>query len=113
MGSLSDTMLGSGTGILIPVLHGELVTVLSGLDIGKTFTAVIEVEHDLTLSGDGVGMDRRAKRVIRFFAGVPRMTGQTQIQDSDGNKWRLIDDPQNGYLSTDFELEAIVPGIDT
>ena len=113
MGGLSDIMLASGAGVLIPALHGETVTVLNGPDTGKTFTAVIEVEHDLSLSGEGLGMDRRAKRIARFTDGsVPTMTGKTQIQTGDGKKWLVINDPQNGYLTTDFELQAIVAGID-
>ena len=110
---ISDMMLTGGAGVLIPSLHGETVTVLNGPDAGKTFTAVVEIEHDQTLSADGMGMDRRAKRMIRFTVGsVPRLKGKTQIQTSDGKQWWTVDDPQNGYLTTDFELQQIVPGID-
>jgi hypothetical protein len=107
VGSLSDIMLGSGAGTLIPVLHGEPVTMLSGLDAGKVYNAVIEIVPDLTISGDGLGMDRRAKRKISFFGPVPRMKGNTKLKTSDGKRYLAIDDPQNGYLATEFELQEI------
>ena len=113
MPSLSDMMLTGGAGVLIPALHGETVTVLSGPDAGKSYTAVIEVEHDIVMNGDGLGMDRRAKRFCRFTNGnIPRLRGDTQIKTSDGKKWNVVDDPQNGYLTTDFEIQQTVAGID-
>ena len=105
-------MLAAGVGTLVPTLHGETVTMLSGPDAGRTYTAVIEIVPDLTLDPSSLGMDRRAKRKISFFSAAPKVNGKTKIQDSGGNRFTVIDDPQNSYLATEFELQEIVSGID-
>ena len=107
MVSLSDIMLAGGAGTLIPALHGEPVTVLSGPSAGMVFTAVIEIVPDETISMDGMGMDRRAKRKISFFGNVPAMSGNTKIKTGDGKRYLVVDDPQNGYLATEFELQEL------
>jgi hypothetical protein len=111
--SLSDQMLAGGCASHVEAVHGEPVTVLSGPDAGKTFTAVRETEADLIVTTD-LSEDPRAKNVIRFRDGnVPRIIGQCVLKTSDGKKWHAVKAPQDGYLTTDFELREIVPGKDT
>lgn len=111
--SLSDKMLASGCALHVEAFHGEPILILTGLDQGKTFTAVRETETDQLLTTD-FGTDPRAKRVIRFRDGqpIPRISAQDKIQTEDGKKWTAVKAPQDGYLSTDFELTEIVPGVD-
>lgn len=106
MGSLSDNLLADGYSLLESV-HGEQVTVLTGLDAGKKFTAIKENAPDVMLDSDMV-VDPRAKRIIRFKSGnVPRISDADVIQTSDGKLWRTVKYPQSGYLSEDFELVEI------
>ena len=113
MASLSDTLLDSGCALHIEAAHGESIKVLSGVEAGKTFTAVRETEMDAILTTD-LGMDPRAKRIIRFrdSGTVPRLGGQDIVQTDDGRKWHAVQNPQAGYLTTDFELVEII-GKDT
>lgn len=108
MGALSDTMLAGGAALHVEAVHGEPVLVLTGADKGKTFFAVRENASDVVL-GEG-GPDVRAKRVIRFrdaVNNVPQLSAQDIVQTADGKKWRATKYPQDGYLSSDFELVEI------
>jgi hypothetical protein len=111
MPSLSDIMLAGGCASHVEAIHGELVKILTGPDAGKSFVCVRENESDIILS-EGLGEDARAKRVIRFRDGnVPVVRNQEQVQTEDGQVWIAVRAPQDGYLSTDFELKK-VEGID-
>lgn len=112
MPSLSDRMLASGAVPLIQNTHGETILVLSGADVGKTFPCVRETEQDIILDAQ-LGEDRRAKRVVRFMYAVPNLESQDIVQTDDGKKWHCVRSPQDGYLSTDFELKEIINGKDS
>lgn len=109
---LSDTMLAGGCGLHIEAIHGELVLVVTGRDAGKRFSAVRENASDVVLD-ENMGADVRAKRMIRFRDGsVPQMNSQDILETMDGKRWRTVKAPQDGYLTTDFELIEIVSGKD-
>ena len=111
---LSDMMLQSGCAPHIDAAHSETITVLSGRDAGKPFAAVVEVDADAQLEASIGSKDRRARKQMRFTIGmkVPSLPPQTRIQTADGRKWTVVDDPQNGSLSTDFQILEIIPGKD-
>jgi len=100
-------MLSEGCAIHIDAIHGELVFVLSGVDAGKTFIGVRENSSDITLDSEMM-TDVRAKRLIRFRdRSVPRLAKNDIIKTEDGKRWHAIKSPQDGYLTTDFELVEI------
>ena len=99
--------------MLVESLHGETVLVLTGADAGKSFVCVRETESDVTFNTD-LGLDPRAKRIIRFRDGlVPNLNSQDRIKTDDGKIWTTIRRPDAGYLTTDFELSEVVSGKDT
>lgn len=106
-------MLSGGAAVHVESLHGETITVLSGADAGKSFTAVNETEQDVVFE-EQLGMDPRAKRVLRFRVGglIPNLTSQDRIQTDDGRIWIAIRRPDSGYLTIDFELSEWVAGKD-
>ena len=115
MPALSDTLLAAGAASHIEAVHGEPVFILSGPDAGKTFLAVRENASDVVLD-ENLSPDPRAKRLIRFREGapqgVPRLSSQDRVQTCDGKQWYAVKYPQDGYLSSDFELVEIVNGKD-
>jgi len=112
--SLSDKMLAGGCALHVEAFHGEPILILSGREAGKTFIAVRESETDQVLTTD-LGTDPRARRVLRFRDGapVPNLASQDRLQTEDGKIWNAVKAPQDGYLSTDFDLIEWVPDLDT
>ena len=105
---LSDIMLAGGCALHIEAIHGELVSILSGLDSGLSFMAVRENSQDIVLNDSG-SLDPRAKRIIRFRDGnVPRLNAQDIVKTEDGKRWHAVKNPQAGYLTNDFELVEII-----
>jgi hypothetical protein len=111
MPSLADQMLASGAAVQVAALHGERVKVLSGADAGKFFTAVRETEADLVLTTE-LGQDPRQKIMMRFIT-APNLSSQDILRTDDGRKWHVVRDPQDTYLTNDFELIEIVAGKDS
>ena len=112
MPSASDKMLSGGLVPLIQSVHGESIVVMSGTDQGKTFPCVREVEQDIVLDAQ-LGEDRRSKHVVRFMYAIPNLESQDIVKTDDGSLWHCVRNPQDGYLSTDFELKEIVNGKDS
>lgn len=113
IGSVSDLMFNLGCLPALETTHGETVTVLSGADAGKSFTAVQEIEQDIVFD-EQLGPDRRAHRILRFRnTAVPNITSRDRLQTSDGKTWSAVVRPGNAYLTTDFELLEIVAGKDS
>ena len=109
MGSLSDAMLSSSCAPLLESVHGETVTVLTGLDAGLKFNAINEIEQDIFLETDLI-RDPRGKRVLRFRdiqGNVPRLTKLDRLQTQDGRIWTAVRRPLSAYLTVDFELAEI------
>ena len=107
----SDAMLQSGCAPHIEAAHGETITVISGLDAGKKFSAVVEMDQDSILNEQmGFTKDRRARKQVRFTFGnpIPSLPPQTILKTADGRRWHVVDDPQNGTLSTDFQILEII-----
>ena len=111
----SDSLLDLGCARLGEAVHGEVVTVMSGADAGKQFTAIRETEDDITVNMETGGTDPRSRRVLRFrtSGAVPRLSRQDVIKTASGDLWRAIKAPRSGYLTTDFELIEILAGKDT
>ena len=114
MPSLSDRMLDSGCALHVEAAHSESIRILSGTDAGRTFYAVKENETDMVLTTD-LGADPRAKRMLRFrnSNAVPAIGSQASVETADGKIWLAVRAPQDGYLTTDFELIEKVDGKDT
>jgi hypothetical protein len=113
MPALSDTLLAGGCAKHIEAIHGEAIQVLSGLDAGKYFNAVREIESDQILTTD-LGEDARAKIIIRFIDGTePRLGLAGQIKTDDGKKWNAVRRQEANFLTQDFELTEIVDGKDS
>jgi hypothetical protein len=107
MRAIGDLMLSGGCVVLVESLHGETVIVLSGDDAGKTFICVRENESDVIFQEE-LGMDPRAKRVIRFRSGhIPKIRSQERIQTEDGKIWVAARRSDSGYLTADFDLIEI------
>ena len=100
--SLSEKMLRRGCAKLIDAVHGEAIRILSGPDAGKDFFGVVELTNDLVMT-DGVS-DVRARINLHFSGTVPNISKEAMIRTADGKRWRAIRNPQNGFLSEDFEL---------
>ncbi len=113
MPSVADRLLAGGCVKLIEALHGETITVLSGVYAGQSFVGVKEVESDINLETD-LGIDPRGKRVVRFRElAAPLLASQDVVQTDDGKKWNAVRMPGNNYLTIDFELKEFVAGKDT
>lgn len=112
--SLSDKMLAGGCALHLEAVHGEAIVILTGRDAGKPFTAIRENETDMVLTSD-LGVDPRAKRMLRFRNGtpVPNLAQQDRLQTEDGKIWTAVRRPDDAYLTTDFELIEVVQGLDT
>lgn len=113
MGSRSDIMLGNAF-VLTQDLHGQTVTILSGVDVGKTFTATLLVAPDVKFNGE-VLEDNREKVVAHFAEDSwPRnVIAEDTMKDSDGVIWRFgarINNPTDS--SVDFDVVKQIPGID-
>jgi hypothetical protein len=106
MPSIADNLLSAGAAAAVEAVHGEQVVVLTGLDSGKTFVAVREIESDVTVSFDNNSPDPRARRMLRFRV-APRLNPNDRIRTDDGKLWNAVRSPQDGYLTTDFELTEI------
>ena len=105
-------MLAGGCAIHVESVHGERITVLTGASAGQVFVGVREVEQDEILDGM-LGIDPRAKRVIRFRRPlVPNLESQDTIQTDDNRIWKAVRRPDSSYLTTDFELIEVVNGND-
>ena len=112
MPALSDNLLAGGCASHIEAVHGEPVLILSGPDAGRTFIGVRENASDVVVD-ENLNPDPRAKRLIRFRDGsVPKLSSQDIVQTADGKKWYAVKYPQDGYLSSDFELVEIISGKD-
>ena len=113
--SLSDSMLDLGCARQVEAVHSEVITVMSGMDAGKTFLPVRETEDDITVNMETGGTDPRSRRVLRFrtSGAVPRLSSQDVIKTASGDLWRAIRAPRSGYLTTDFELIEIIARKDT
>lgn len=111
---ISDKMLASGCALHVEAIHGELVIILTGPSAGQGFIAVRETEQDMILNTD-LGADPRAKRMLRFREGVPLpvINSQTRIQTEDRKIWSAVRNPEDGYLTVDYELTQVVQGKDT
>jgi hypothetical protein len=112
---LSDMMLQQGCAPQINAAHSEQIMVLTGADAKKPFTAVVEVDQDAMLAEQmSISKDRRAKRVMRFMFGnaVPTLAPNDKVATADGKNWHVVDDPQSGTLSTDYNIVEILTGKD-
>lgn len=113
MPSIADIALTESAVPNIQVMHGEMLTVVSGAEAGKPFVGVVEIEDDLGLETE-LGNDPRAKRMVRFpKASAPVLSSQDIVQTEDGKRWNAIRRPDGAYLSVDYELKEIVNGKDT
>lgn len=94
-------------------VHGESVTVLSGYETGRTFTAVILTQPQITISTD-LGEDAREKVVAHFaVTGCPAFESGNAFRDSGNNVWKVVGRNQNpSDNSVEFELVKIVTGKD-
>jgi hypothetical protein len=101
--SLGDILLAGGVGVNLPSLHGEPVEVLTGADAGKTFTAIIENEQDISIDTN-LGIDPRMKRIARFHGAAPNLSPINKLKLADGTICTAVRQPGAAYLSTDFEL---------
>lgn len=108
--SISDSLIASAFRA-VEAVHGQLVTVLTGADAGKTYTAVFLVEQSIEIESG----DTREKVMAHFRRGVsPSLDMSNQIQDSDGQIWKVVNRKDNPADRTvDFELVKIVSGKDT
>jgi len=107
MGALSDILLTGGCALHIEAIHGETITVLDGLDAGRRFTAVRELDQDVMLMSE-LSEDRRAKIVLRFINGTtPRIEKTGKVQTENGQKWTATRRQEAGFLTDDFELVEI------
>lgn len=110
MNAVSDQLLNSGCVELIENLHGETITVLTGLDAGRKFIAVEETEPDVNLTSD-LMTDPRGARYLRFKntpSNVPRLTKLDTVQTPDGKKWKATLMPTSSYLTVDFKIVQTV-----
>ena len=115
MGALSDLMLDGGCVTHIARIHGEAIRILTGAQAGQTFYCTgLETQSDDVLSTE-LGEDRRGKRTVRFqdSNAVPDPESQCEVQTEDGKRWKMVRAPQDGYLTTDFELQQIADGKDS
>lgn len=103
MPSIGDNLLAGGCAANLAAIHGEPVKVLTGVDAGKTFTAVVENEQDLSIDTN-LGVDPRMKRIARFHGAPPQLSSQDKVQLSNGQVFKAVLQPGAAYLSTDFEL---------
>ena len=109
-------MLDVGTALHVEAVHAEPILVLSGLDEGKTFIGVREIEEDITINPETGGPDPRAKVIIRFriTLAVPNLsTGDVIQTQQDGRRWHATVTKKRDYLTTDFELAEIEINRDT
>jgi hypothetical protein len=112
MVSLSDTMLATGLMPNLEAVHGEVVTVLDGVDAGRKFTAINEIEPDAQLESE-LTIDPRSKRMLRFTdrpGNVPSVNTKklVLIQTSNGKKYSATRQDFSAYLSVDFELVEVI-----
>jgi hypothetical protein len=108
MSSIADILTKASALPSLFAVHGETVSILSGLDVGKKFTAIQETGQDILID-EPFGSDRRGKRFLRFRDGAakPRLADGDIIQTADGTRWRAVKAPQDGHQTTDYELSQI------
>lgn len=115
MGSVSDTMLASGVMPNLDAIHGEAVTILDGVDAGRTLWGIVEHEQDVTLNSDMMP-DPRGRRMLRFTnraGNLPSANAKRLFKVQIGNKkYSATKQDFGSFLSTDYELTEIA-GVDT
>jgi hypothetical protein len=116
MSGLSDTILAGAAMPALESVHAETIMVLTGADAGNSFTAIQELEPDITFQGETDEVDRRSKRILRFTirpGNCPNLQKLDKVQTSDGRRWTATIRPGNNYLTVDYELSELVNGVDT
>lgn len=113
MGGLADQMLAGGCASQVELIHGEQITVLTGADAGKFFTAVLESEQSDVIDAE-LGQDVRAKWFARFRRDkpLPNVDSQDQIKDSGGKVWKLVSLQPGSFLTLDYEIIEVT-AVDT
>ena len=109
MNSLSDQLLNGGCVTLLENVHGETITVLTGADAGKKFTAIKENEQDISLESP-IDRDPRAARYLRFRnvpGNVPNLSKLDKIRTADGLVWTATLENFGAYLTVDFKIIQI------
>lgn len=111
--SISSALLAAGFK-QTQAVHGESITVLSGYEIGRTFTAVILTQPQISLSTD-LGEDAREKVVAHFASdSCPVFESGNAFRDSGNHVWKVVGRNQNpSDNSVEFELVKIVTGKDS
>ncbi len=102
MPSVADRLLATSAAAL-ETIHGEVVSVLSGSEAGKSFTCIIETESDLNMDSE-LGQDNRGKRIARFRTPPDHQNKPFVLQTDDGRRWKATRQPGQAFLTTDFEL---------
>jgi hypothetical protein len=109
MGSLSDTLIAGAGMPNLSAVHEEPVTILDGVDAGKTMFAIINHEEDSSISSETIDSDPREKTMARFTirpGNIPSANTKKLVlmRTSDGKKWKATKQDFSAYLSTDFQL---------
>ena len=114
--SIAERMLGGtgGNAHHIEAVQGETITIISGESAGETYIADSAVESDFVIDSN-LGMDPRAKRILRFRVGgnLPTLASQDILQTADGKRWHAVRRPGSAFLTVDYELKEIAAGLDT
>jgi hypothetical protein len=103
--ALSDQMIGDG---LVAWLnfHGQTVTMSSGHDAGKPFTATMVVAPDAKISGEVVQDNRELSIIVFANSSWPSksLPGDFLV-DENGQKWKLGKRTNNPVdVTVDFEV---------
>ena len=113
MGAISDTIQSYGF-TLTQSIHGQVITVLTGVCAGQNFVGTMLVAPNLELNTE-LGEDMREKTMIHFpNDAFPNVKPQDSMADSNGGKWKFVKRTDNEADATvDFELMKIVPNVDS
>lgn len=111
---ISDNMLRDGFNGCVQSIHGQVVTILSGVQAGSKFTATLLVDPVVEFQGE-VTQDSRERCVAHFAidSWPDRVLPGDTMLDEYGNTWRFVKRVNNqNDSSNDFEVMKLINGID-
>lgn len=105
--SVVNVIFAQGERGLLATGHGDLLEVLNGDDVGKSFEARLDTEQAIDVQGLLGGSDPRMRTIARFMPPGPRVKSGDVLRGLNGVKWRVgkLVDNNAESITVDYEIQ--------